>query len=221
MKERLLYRGVLPELLDCQQHSLGLFGQVLRYFYLKESPFLCANGGLNFVGALMVERDRSIYQKLTQESGLKLSEIRNFITIDTIPIKIGEQQIPASILHNIAHAVGDKESGIVLTGDCAGTVVSFCDGIALPDRIFNDEPIPEDQTKYRPYTPIFILRDDPDELDVEKQMEKIYKSQYYALVEEVRRSVGRDNIWTTDMLFYLCDQMGVVVDIDRFTYTRQ
>lgn len=221
MKDRLLFRGDCSETLDIQRHSLGLFGQVLPYFYQKESSFLCQGGALNFVGALLAHQNQSAYEDILHKGGSEQTTVRNFYTIDTIPMVCNGNSVPVTVLHTLAHAIGDKEPGVIISGDYAGTIVSFYEGTAIAERMFNDEAIPQDQTKYRPYTPIFIMNEDGEESPEEKQMEVLYKAQYYALVDTVRKSIGRNDIWTTDLLFYLCRQIGIPIEVEKFTYTRE
>jgi len=93
-------------------------------------------------------------------------------------------------------------------------------GFVLPERFFNDEPIPADQKKFRPYTPIF-LEDEPGEMiPVMQRLEEIFKKHYYDLVDTVRNVTGKKNIHSSDLLFYLCSRLGIPVDRQGFCMTR-
>jgi|GEM_PF-2133181 len=222
MADRLLYRG--EQVLDAvnMNRALGLVGQTLPHFFAPESPFICANGALNYVGALLMARNMPYYE---QQIGTYKHEPELHVRIPArlISAEIVHQGVlipSATILHKRSHGIGDKEYGLVLEGELAGTFVWFNGEKAYPERIFNDERIPPDQKKYRPYTPIFVEDEDDGVLELTQRLEQTYKEQYYALVDEVRNALGKPKLWTTDLLFHLCGQLRIPIDRSHFHSTR-
>ena len=221
MADRLVYKGEVLQTQDTSIRVMGLTGLGLASLYSRESPVLCANGSLNFVGSLLAGLHTDEYREVLNSEGLSGFEFRDPYIVEKIPLVALDKTVSAPhVLHSRAHKIGPEETRLVLTGEYAGMIFFKDCGFVSPERFFNDEPIPADQKKYRPYTPIF-LEDEPGEMiPVMQRLEEIFKKHYYDLVDTVRSVTGKKNIHSSDLLFYLCSRLGIPVDRQGFCMTR-
>jgi hypothetical protein len=236
----LIARGeMLPRVLRQEPTpELGLLIQATQRSLLHENNLsLCYNAGINFVGSLLVLRNQSKYLQMVKDLGKEPSD-ELLHPVKTIDNAILDDNGMATGMILFKNACGRLKSGLVITGPLSGLItgetgkVDSRKNIVTTVRVFNDEPIPLDPTRYHPYYPHFYVgqsysdsmsEDSPKAVDIiTKTLKDKFKADYLEYVKKVKADIGEtEQLFVSHLLMSLCLDLGIPLTHELFQYTRE
>ncbi len=216
-QERRLYPGNITH---AHSKNISNLVQSIPELLDERGRGICEHGPINYVGSLLVLLNNKKYTDLIKEGGYTpANEITTPITYETVVLQSSNDgQIP--IITN--QACGPHPVGLAIAGPYAGLMIS---GGRNPMRLFNDTQI-SDANIQKPYTPLFTSEQGimkfplpPELLNFINIMTKIFNMDYTFIVEK-SKSKHKGEVYTSDLLFDLCDELQIPIDKLRFQFTR-
>lgn len=216
--------------------ELGLLAQGTKGLLLKDNMALCYSAPLNFAGSLLLAQQKDVFINAITTAGYRPSEelLNPIDHMKNVQVS-GTACVTGEMV--IKKVCGVMNVGLVTTGPLSGLLVTDGSGwdrpidrLAYPVRIFNDEPLPSDPMRYHPYPPRFLeingvtvnepIKGTPVE-SFHNELYERFKVLYADYANNLKIKLGYpERLFVSDMLFDLCEQMGIPVDRQNFHYTR-
>ena len=224
--QRMLFPGINPALNIIAELKPKIFGIV------------CVPSPKQFVGSVLLEADKDFNTAVIAESPFKVAQSikEPLIIAKDIPLSLHFKGEGYRELDLKAERVLIKKSpgmllGLVLSGDLAGILLqpenglSFENGMCV-NRVWNDFQASFTEVPYYPN----LYLDDPELLRnpiffaqteaVRKVVVGGFKENYRAEIWQAEQELGRMPS-ERELLFRLCQRVGVEVDVDNFHYTTE